>query len=327
MRQTSGEGMRRFGGQPMTLRRFRISGLCDADFQKGEHVDHRLSSKGRRGLALWIVAGVLVTSPGSTQAQSAGTSPGPLTWSAPAPGFEVAELPILAGGAEVDKLLVARIDPARFKFEVHAAPDAARELGDWMKVTGAVLIINGSYFARDGQPATPVVSRGQPMGPKAYGTKHGAFVVGAGGPQVFDLGKRRWQEAFKGATEAMVSFPMLIGTDGKSRAQNSDPMRLANRSFIGQDANARIIVGTTKTGSFSLDRFATFLAGSGLGLTRALNLDGGPPACQAIKIGTFARTVCSNSETSSDAGQLRALGQLFGQRPWGLPIVLAVFPK
>ncbi len=281
----------------------------------------------RSGLVLWLVLCALVPSQEPAQAQGNDASPGPLAWAAPARGFEVAEQAVLAGGTEVDKVLVARIDPARFKFEVHAAPDAARELGDWMTVTGAVLIINGSYFARDGQPATPVVSRGQPMGPKAYGTKHGAFVVGSSGSQVLDLGKRRWQDAFKGATEAMVSFPILIGADGKSRAQNSDPTRLANRSFIGQDSNGRIIVGTTKTGSFSLDRFATFLAGSGLGLTRALNLDGGPPACQAAKIGTFARTVCSNSETSSDAGQLRALGQLFGQRPWGLPIVLAVFPK
>jgi hypothetical protein len=262
-----------------------------------------------------------------TQAQTANAIAGPLTWSAPAPGFEAAEIAVLSGATEIDRLLVARVDPARFKFELHAAPEAARELADWVKVTGAILVINGSYFARDGQPATPVIARGQPMGPKAYGTKHGAFIVNANGPQVLDLSKRRWQDAFHGASEAMVSFPMLIGADGKSRAQNSDPLRLANRSFIGQDANGRIIVGTTKTGSFSLDRFADFLAVSGLNLTRALNLDGGPPACQAIKIGTFARSVCSNSETSSDAGQLRALGQLFGQRPWGLPIVLAVFPK
>jgi exopolysaccharide biosynthesis protein len=279
------------------------------------------------GRFLCILGIALHGATSSAVAQTADATAGPLTWSQPATGFEAAEIAVQAGGTEIDRLLVARIDPARFKFEVHAAPDAARELGDWMTVTGAVLVINGSYFARDGQPATPVVSRGQSMGPKAYGTKHGAFVVAANGPQVLDLGKRRWQDAFRGASEAMVSFPMLIGADGKSRAQNSDPLRLANRSFIGQDGAGRIIVGTTKTGSFSLDRFATFLAASGLGLTRALNLDGGPPACQAVKIGAFSRSVCSNSETSSDAGQLRALGQLFGQRPWGLPIVLVVFPK
>ena len=254
-------------------------------------------------------------------------APGPLAWTAPAPGFEVTELAVLAGGAEVERIHLTRIDPARFKFEVHTAPDAARELADWMKVTGAVMIVNGSYFARDGTPATPVISRGRALGPRAYGTKHGAFVVAPAGSSVQDLGRRRWQDAFKGATEAMVSFPMLIGTDGKSRAQNSNPTLVANRSFIGQDGNDRIIIGTTKAGYFSLDRFATFLAASGLGLQRALNLDGGPPACQAVAIGTFKRNVCSNSETSSDAGQLRVLGQLFGHRPWGLPIVLAAFPK
>ena len=248
-------------------------------------------------------------------------------WTAPAPGFDVTELPVLEGGREVERIHLTRIDPARYKFEVHTAPAAARELHDWMNVTGAVMIVNGSYFDRDGNPATPVVSRGHALGPKKYGTKHGAFIVTPSGPVVQDLGRTRWQTAFRGASEAMVSFPMLIGADGRSRAYNSDPLRLANRSFVGQDSAGRIVVGTTKSAYFSLDRFADFLVDARLDLKRALNLDGGPPACQAVAIGTFRRSVCHNSEISSDAGQLRALGQLFGQRPWGLPIVLAVFPK
>ncbi len=252
---------------------------------------------------------------------------GAFAWHTAAPGFEVADLPVLDGAQEVERVHLTRIDPKKFRFEVHAAPDGARELADWMKLTGAAMIVNGSYFDRVGKPATPIVSRGQSLGPKAYGTKHGAFVVSANGPSVQDLSRTRWQTAFRGATEAMVSFPMLIGADGRSRASNSNPLLVANRSFIGQDRAGRIIVGTTRSAYFSLDRFATFLAGAGLGLTRALNLDGGPPACQAVSVGTFSRSVCSNSETSSDVGQLRALSKLFGQRPWGLPIVLAVFPK
>ncbi len=252
---------------------------------------------------------------------------GELQWTSPAAGFDVTELQVLDDGREVERLHLTRIDPRKFKFEVHTAPGAARELSDWMKVTGAVMIANGSYFDREGKPATPVVSRGQLLGPKAYGTKHGAFIVSPTGVSVRDLAKARWQQAFRGATEAMVSFPMLIGADGQSRARKSNPLLVANRTFIGQDNEGRVIIGTTKAGYFSLDRFADFLAISGLGLTRALNLDGGPPACQAVAIGTFRRSVCRNSETASDAGQLRILGQLFGQRPWGLPIVLAVFPK
>src|SRR5262245_50120487 len=40
--------------------------------------------------------------------------PGPFAWQRLAPGFEVGEMPVLAGGAEVDRMLLARIDPAQF---------------------------------------------------------------------------------------------------------------------------------------------------------------------------------------------------------------------
>lgn len=252
---------------------------------------------------------------------------GRFAWSSPAAGFDVSEIPVLEQGREVERIHVARIDPGRFTFEVHTSHDGGRDLASWMQVTGAVLVVNGSYFDRQGFPSTPIVSRGRAMGPTAYGTKHGAFVVTPSGPSVVDLGRTRWQSAFRGASEAMVSFPMLIGADGKSRAQSSNPLLVANRTFIGQDGAGRIIIGTTANSYFSLGVFADFLADTGLDLKRALNLDGGPPACQAIALGTFRRSVCSNSETSSDVGQLNVLRQLFGQRPWGLPIVLAVLPK
>ena len=284
----------------------------------------------RCGLCATVAAALLaVASVAPLQAQDdeRALQAGAHTWSAAAAGFDVTELPVMDGAREVERLHLTRIDPKKFKFEVHTAPEGARELADWMKHTGAAMIVNGGYFARDGKPATPVIARGQAQGPKAYGTKHGAFIVTAKGPSVQDLARTRWQTAFRGASDAMVSFPMLIGADGHSRAHNSNPLLVANRSFIGQDSAGRIVIGTTKTAYFSLDRFATFLAGAGLDLTRALNLDGGPPACQAVSVGTFRRSICSNSETSSDAGQLRVLGQLFGQRPWGLPIVLAAFPK
>lgn len=282
----------------------------------------------RSAVAALARLGILCVLFGTTaQAQPEEIESGNYSWTALARGFEVTEVPALADGVEVERVHLTRIDPAYYRFEVHTAPDAARELDDWMKVTGAVLIVNGSYFDREGKPATPIISRGRPMGPKGYGTKHGAFIVTAAGASVQDLGRTRWQQAFRGASEAMVSFPMLIGADGHSRALNSNPLHAANRSFIGQDDSGRVIIGTTQNGYFSLDKFALFLMRSGLELKRALNLDGGPPACQAVALGAFRRSVCSNSASANDTSQLRVLSQLFGQRPWGLPIVLAAFPK
>jgi hypothetical protein len=54
---------------------------------------------------------------------------------------------------------------------------------------------------------------------------------------------------------------------------------LANRNFLGRNAQDRIIVRTTEDAFFSLPRLADFLRRAPLGLTLALNLDGGRPLC------------------------------------------------
>jgi len=81
------------------------------------------------------------------------------------PGFEVGELPVLAGGMEADRILLARIDPRRFRFAVRSAPSGNRTLDDWLAEAGVVMAINGSYYAKDGQPDTPVRSGGVRLGP------------------------------------------------------------------------------------------------------------------------------------------------------------------
>src|SRR6266567_1770591 len=48
-------------------------------------------------------------------------SAGSFEWREIGRGFEVGELPVIADGGEVDRVLLARIDPARFRFEVRTA--------------------------------------------------------------------------------------------------------------------------------------------------------------------------------------------------------------
>jgi Phosphodiester glycosidase len=223
---------------------------------------------------------------------------GAFTWLQIERGFEVAELPVIAGTAEVDRILLARIDPAHFRFEVRNRPSGDWDSLDWMRELGAVLVINGSYFTRYGTPATPLLSARVLSGPSDYDARHGAFVVSASFVGIRDLAGTDWPAAFQGADHALVSYPLLIATDGRSRSKG-DARWLANRSFIGQDGDGRIILGTTKDAFFSLDRLAAFLGAAPLSLKLALNLDGGPIACQAV-----------------------VLGAVFGPRRWGLPIAL-----
>jgi hypothetical protein len=78
---------------------------------------------------------------------------------------------------------------------------------------------------------------------------------------------------------------------------------------------------------FSLNRLAEFLREAPLDLKLALNLDGGPVACQAIALKEFKRDFCGRWETTVQDGQIKQLKPLVGNRRWGLPIVLAVLRR
>jgi hypothetical protein len=252
-------------------------------------------------------------------------SPGNLEWRTIRDGFEAGELAVMVDGGEVDRIFLARIDPAKFRFAVRNEPSGSLHLDIWMARLGAAAVINGSYYARDGRPATPVVSAGALLGPADYDARAGAFVASADSAGIADLARQNWQDAFKGAQDAMVSYPLLVSENGTGRVVASE--WLANRSFIGQDLDGNIILGTTADAFFSLQRLAAFLQRAPLRLKLALNLDGGPIACQGISLDGFERRQCGKWEIQADGARVR---KLVCQRTcdWPpMPIALAVFPK
>jgi hypothetical protein len=284
----------------------------------------------RRGGSIWRVSGPNDPrlSPSMKLALSSvipSVTPGPFSWREIRHGFEIGELPVNAERQEVDRILLARIDPSRFRFEVRNSPAGNKDLDEWMRSLGAALVVNGSYFSKQGTPDTPFLSGGVLSGPATYDATYGAFVASKISAQVVDLANTRWKAAFQGADDALVSYPMLIGSDGNSRAKPSD--WLANRSFVAQDVDGYIVVGTTVDAFFSISRLADFLHQSPLKLKTALNLDGGPVACQGISLDGFVRDQCGKFELRHVDGHFEWLGPMLGQQRWALPIVLAVFPK
>jgi hypothetical protein len=257
-------------------------------------------------------------------------TPGTFAWRQIAPGFAVGELPVLADGGEVDRIMLVRVEPDRFRFIVRTAPAGTRALDEWMQALGAALVMNGSYFARDGRPDTPLVSAGTALGPSDYQARHGAFVASPRSTGIRDLAAEDWRSVLEGADDAMVSYPLLIATGGTPRV-TADWRWLANRSFVGQDDAGRIVLGTTADAFFSLERLAHFLRAAPLGLTLALNLDGGPVASQGIALNGFQRKTCGNYELATQDDRLTLLYgprmRLLGPRCWEMPIVLAVVPK
>ncbi len=249
---------------------------------------------------------------------------GPLVWSKAGDGFDIAWLDVIAGGSVIDGIALARIDPARHRFSVLQEPSGKRHLEDWMRVTGAELIVNASYYDRKGEPATPVVDQGVLSGPADYQSQHGAFAVNARRGEIRDLRIDRWQDLFQNAEAGLVSYPLLLSPGGAKRTVASQ--WLANRSFIGVDNQGRILIGTTQSAFFSLDRLAGFLKAAIPDLKAALNLDGGPVAFQAIEVGDVRRKVHGRWELQAQNGKARLLPvSIFMTAP--MPIVIAVFKR
>lgn len=281
----------------------------------------------RHGGTWWVPVGTDSTwlSPSMRLALTAApvATPGEIQWRPVSAGFDTADLPAVVGGHEVDHVLLARIDPARFRFEVHTAHAGNVGLDQWMSRLHPALLVNGSYSAQDGRPATPVLSDGSLLGPQNYDARAGAFVSSPGFTGVRDLAHTSWETVFQGARDAMVSFPLLLA-DGASRVPQASRW-LANRSFIGQDGEGRVVIGTTTDAFFPLDHFARFLLDARIGLTLALNLDGGPVASQGISLNGFERRSYGRWEAKVEGTRARLLMWPYGTV--AMPVVLAVFPR
>jgi hypothetical protein len=282
----------------------------------------------RRGGSIWNVVSrddPRLTAAARLALHGAVATPGELIWVERAPGFESGDLPLLVDGKETDRLLLARIDPKRWRVTAHSAPAGDRDLASWMQTLGAALVVNGSYYGEKGEPDTPFRSGGVDLGPTSYKGAHGAFVAKLGEARIVDLADMDWRKALDGARDAFVSYPLLLDRNGQSRASPSQ--WLANRSFIAQDHAGRVVIGTSVDAVLTLTNLATVLRTPQLDLALALNLDGGPVACQAIDVDKFQRRTCGKMEIQADATQVRLLQPVFSGGDWALPVVLAVTPN
>jgi hypothetical protein len=239
-------------------------------------------------------------------------------------GFEVGELPVRGDrGDDTNRILLARVDPAKYRFVLRNDP-AGHSLSEWMSALGAVMVINGGFFMHNGKPDAPMVSDGARLGPWTYDARHGAFVASGQTAGIRDLRKEDWRQAFAKADTALISFPLLIDADGGHSAQPSN--KRAHRSFAAQDAAGRIVFGTTHSASFTLPDLAAYLKAAPLQLKLALNLDGGPFACQAIAHKDYARSFCGTREPAGNGGgETTPAEDASAKRR--LPIALGIVPR
>ena len=246
-------------------------------------------------------------------------------WTTRAPGLETGDIDLSIDGRWVDHVALCRLDPRRYRFSVHWDGSRSRTVEDWQRTLDAAVVINGSYFLPEGAPQTPLRMNGRAAGPTRYASTHGAFVAGDEAA-ILDLRGSDVFAAIGPFPEAMVSYPLLLDQAGDVRAPEAREW-LASRSFVALDRDGRVILGTTRTGFFTLRRLGEYLKTSPLGIRIALNFDGGPVASQMVKTPAFERVVVGSAEITDGGDVARAFYQAHRRSHWTLPIVLAAAPR
>ncbi|HSC75995.1 MAG TPA: phosphodiester glycosidase family protein [Pseudomonadales bacterium] len=245
----------------------------------------------------------------------------PLQWEVVSPGMEVAELNIHVGNTAVDRMVLVRMDPHIYQFNVHWDPTGSRTAEQWQKDLGVNVVVNGSYFDGNFYPLTPLRRLGKNYGPTHYQSSHGAFVVNGSNVDIIDLNGKDVSQAINRYPDAIVSYPLIVDPNGVNRATESNDW-LASRNFVAIDHTGKVILGSTETGFFSIKRLGDFLKASPLDIRVALNLDGGPLVSQVIQSGSYSRNFHGIAEISNAADVVRASLHHYLGMKWQLPLVL-----
>ncbi|MBN1955009.1 MAG: phosphodiester glycosidase family protein [Anaerolineae bacterium] len=195
-------------------------------------------------------------------------------WQALESGAEQRLVRVAVGSLE-ERLVLVRLDPARFRFRVRYTPGAGQAVSQWAAQTPALLVVNGGYFTPEYQATGLLVSDGQTYG-LSYGDFAGMFAVLPGGRVQLRWLAAQPYDAQEMLLEAVQSFPMLVKPGGVlGFPPEADDGRTARRTVIAQDRAGRILLIAAPRGAMTLHDMARWLVESDLDLDVALNLDGG----------------------------------------------------
>lgn len=239
------------------------------------------------------------------------TAPPVITFSQIRQGVEWASTSFRASNGATVNVLIARLDPAWVNFRVHYTPGQARGIRDWqVALPGAVAIVNGSFFTPENNALGLLYADGVPYGAPTTRNDAGMFQVSGGQPRV----RSNWLEPVQAGVrldQAVQTWPVLIASQGNIIGAiaplNPDVAQVnAARSIVAQDRQGRILFMVTPFSSTTLPDLGNWLGASGLGLTFALNLDGG----------TSTNMYLATGGPSQWTQGLR-----------GIPVVIAAYPK
>jgi uncharacterized protein YigE (DUF2233 family) len=225
-------------------------------------------------------------------------TPSPVSdWQMIAQGIERRDTILrLSEGREARAALV-RIDPATVTFRVHYSPDDPRSINEWRDVlSGAAVIVNGSFFDEDRRALGLLASDGQHFG-QSFAGFGGMFQVTETGPRVRSLVGEPYQG--ESLIQAVQAFPMLIEAGGVLASQDEGFTQRNRRTAIAQDWQGHIIIAVIAQDRVSLADLQGWLFTSDLNVYIALGLDGGKSTGLAVNTPGHSETIASLDDVPS----------------------------
>lgn len=177
-------------------------------------------------------------------------------------------------------VVALRVDPSRMDLRVLNFNSESLPVMDMVTLaerTGAVALLNASYFESDFKPMGLVIQDGRQLSPLRKGGRihHGVFLLR--GTDAFFL--HRTNVDLGNVDQAFQAGPWLV-TDGKAHRSFRNANVVTRRSALGVDKKGCVVMAATDVwlGGLSLPELAELFAApepDGLGVWRAINCDGG----------------------------------------------------
>lgn len=227
-------------------------------------------------------------------------TPVPLVWQRIGAGVERTYVPVVIPNMDALAYVYAlRFDPSRVVFQVHYEPGEARLIEEWQEETGAPIVVNSGFFASSNRPVGRIVIDGELYGsPLNYdydsiGTP-GVFAILDNVPEIYVLGRDASTYSPQGFRFdlAIECYPVLL-LPGNQPAYPTETGKTARRTVIAIDHNGKVVLLLIDSPIFTLHQLSKWLAGSGLNLDIALNLDGGRSSGLVVSLGDEEKFVPS----------------------------------
>lgn len=228
---------------------------------------------------------------------------------------------------DVPQLVVAEIDPARYRFSVHYFRNEPLgeppDILEWQRRTGHDMVFNAGLFRENFSYLGLLYGQGKPLGSKRHPSWMGLFVAEptlGGGPLagILDLSVDPFDEQQPPYDEAAQSL-MLLDRTGKVRVKQTG--KQSQQTIVAEQRDGHVLVMKT-TEIASLYAIGQCLHEAYPGIRQAMAMDGG-----------------SSSDLAMSPVLRQAVENTGGVHPWmvlvntgttghiGLPAVIGISPR